>query len=144
MQKYPLHPDTALVAALVVFFSLLIAFFSVYSKDFSLGQGMRACTQEARICPDGSAVTRTGPQCAFAPCPHDNLPNRPGITEEPFEVPIEKVPTKPTQKEALVEKTNKKVLCTQEVKLCPDGSFVGRTGPTCAFAPCPDSSELDR
>lgn len=28
-----------------------------------------ACTQEAKICPDGSAVSRTGPNCEFAPCP---------------------------------------------------------------------------
>lgn len=28
-----------------------------------------ACTDEAKICPDGSAVGRTGPQCAFADCP---------------------------------------------------------------------------
>lgn len=28
-----------------------------------------ACTMEARQCPDGSYVGRTGPQCAFAPCP---------------------------------------------------------------------------
>jgi hypothetical protein len=27
--------------------------------------------------------------------------------------------------------------CTQEAKLCPDGSYVGRTGPNCEFAPCP-------
>ncbi len=27
--------------------------------------------------------------------------------------------------------------CTQEAKLCPDGSSVGRTGPNCTFAPCP-------
>ncbi|OGG51962.1 hypothetical protein A3C18_02070 [Candidatus Kaiserbacteria bacterium RIFCSPHIGHO2_02_FULL_54_11b] len=26
--------------------------------------------------------------------------------------------------------------CTQEAKQCPDGSFVSRTGPNCAFAPC--------
>ncbi len=26
--------------------------------------------------------------------------------------------------------------CTLEAKLCPDGSSVGRTGPTCAFAAC--------
>ena len=30
---------------------------------------MTACTQEAKICPDGSAVGRTGPNCAFATCP---------------------------------------------------------------------------
>ena len=27
------------------------------------------CTAEAFICPDGSAVGRTGPNCEFAPCP---------------------------------------------------------------------------
>ncbi len=27
--------------------------------------------------------------------------------------------------------------CTQEAKLCPDGSYVGRTGPNCEFAACP-------
>src|SRR5271157_2762986 len=30
------------------------------------------CTQEAKICPDGSSVWRTGPDCAFAPCPQMN------------------------------------------------------------------------
>ncbi len=29
------------------------------------------------------------------------------------------------------------VACTQEAKQCPDGSFVGRTGPQCQFAECP-------
>lgn len=29
------------------------------------------------------------------------------------------------------------VFCTQEAKLCPDGSYVGRTGPKCEFAACP-------
>lgn len=27
--------------------------------------------------------------------------------------------------------------CTMEAKLCPDGSYVGREGPNCEFAPCP-------
>lgn len=27
-----------------------------------------ACTLEAKLCPDGSAVGRTGPSCEFAPC----------------------------------------------------------------------------
>lgn len=26
------------------------------------------CTQEAKICPNGKAVTRTGPHCEFTPC----------------------------------------------------------------------------
>ena len=28
-------------------------------------------------------------------------------------------------------------VCTQDAKLCPDGSYVGRTGPNCEFAKCP-------
>ncbi|MCX6745335.1 MAG: hypothetical protein NTX82_07500 [Candidatus Parcubacteria bacterium] len=31
----------------------------------------------------------------------------------------------------------KQVSCTMEAKLCPDGSAVGRSGPNCEFAPCP-------
>jgi hypothetical protein len=29
----------------------------------------RACTMEAKLCPDGSSVGRNGPNCEFAPCP---------------------------------------------------------------------------
>ena len=28
------------------------------------------------------------------------------------------------------------IACTQEAKQCPDGTFVGRTGPNCEFADC--------
>jgi len=35
------------------------------------------------------------------------------------------------------------VYCTQETKLCPDGSHVGRTGLQCEFAPCPQPSPED-
>ena len=37
--------------------------------------------------------------------------------------------------------TEKPVACTQEAKLCPDGSYVGRTGPNCEFALCPGEKE---
>ncbi|MDA8611377.1 hypothetical protein N9L18_00740 [Candidatus Pacebacteria bacterium] len=33
------------------------------------GPGPVACTMEAKICPDGSAVGREGPDCEFAACP---------------------------------------------------------------------------
>ena len=33
------------------------------------GDEVTACTMEAKMCPDGSYVGRTGPQCQFAPCP---------------------------------------------------------------------------
>ncbi len=32
-----------------------------------------ACTMEAKMCPDGSSVGRTGPQCEFAACPTPTL-----------------------------------------------------------------------
>ncbi|NYZ78916.1 serpin family protein [Candidatus Micrarchaeota archaeon] len=35
----------------------------------------QGCTQEARVCPDGSAVGRVGPNCTFAPCPNCTCPN---------------------------------------------------------------------
>ena len=31
------------------------------------------------------------------------------------------------------------VICTMDAKLCPDGSYVGRTGPACEFSQCPGS-----
>jgi hypothetical protein len=31
------------------------------------------------------------------------------------------------------------VFCTMEAKLCPDGSYVGRSGPKCEFASCPSA-----
>jgi len=31
------------------------------------------------------------------------------------------------------------VACTMEAKQCPDGSYIGRTGPNCEFAACPEA-----
>ena len=33
------------------------------------------------------------------------------------------------------------IACTMEAKLCPDGSYVGRTLPNCEFTLCPSSNE---
>lgn len=35
------------------------------------------------------------------------------------------------------KKNGSVIMCTLEAKLCPDGSYVGRSGPKCEFAPCP-------
>ncbi len=37
----------------------------------------------------------------------------------------------------LTNELPKQEMCTQEAKLCEDGSYVGRTGPNCEFAKCP-------
>jgi hypothetical protein len=51
---------------LISVFLLLSGGYQAYAAD-----GV-ACTMEAKICPDGSAVSRTGPNCEFAPCPEGN------------------------------------------------------------------------
>lgn len=38
----------------------------------------------------------------------------------------------------LANKSSKPVVCTEEAKICPDGSAVGRTGPKCEFTACPN------
>lgn len=47
--------------------------------------------------------------------------------------PVVAAPT-PTPKP---KPNNNGVACTQDVKQCPDGSYVARIPPTCQFAPCP-------
>lgn len=34
-------------------------------------------------------------------------------------------------------------MCTADARQCPDGSFVGRVGPNCEFAPCSGETEQD-
>lgn len=77
------------------------------------------CQQDAKICPDGSAVGRSGPNCTFT-CPGTSEPTDPGYYYTP--------PTSPNG-----------TICTQDAKICPDGSSVGRTGPNCSFV-CPSST----
>lgn len=46
----------------------------------------RACTQEAKKCPNGSFVSRTGPNCEFAKCPVKRS-GRPVPTPLPISIP---------------------------------------------------------
>jgi len=39
---------------------------------------------------------------------------------------------------------NQNVYCTQDAKLCPDGSYVSRQGPNCEFAQCPSGLFFDQ
>ncbi len=43
--------------------------FNIWQLNKATGSGQVACTQEAKLCPDGSYVGRTGPNCEFAQCP---------------------------------------------------------------------------
>lgn len=139
MKTNIIHPDTRLVVALVLFIIGLVGFFlSIGTQSLSSLKGNH-CTEEAMVCPDGNSVVRSGPQCAFAPC--KTSPTIRGITEDPFEVPFEETPTEPNQKTlpapAPPETPKKEVMCPQDAKMCPDGSFVGRIAPKCQYAPCP-------
>lgn len=42
----------------------------MYSKNIPVEIQPVACTADAMICPDGSSVGRTGPNCEFATCPY--------------------------------------------------------------------------
>lgn len=53
--------------AIVVVILATSVFFVV--KNGGAPNGQIACTMEAKLCPDGSAVGRTGPNCEFAKCP---------------------------------------------------------------------------
>lgn len=71
--KYNINKfDPKIFMVIFVGISAVIAFIL---GGFFLGQNPNvdvdqiACTQEAKICPDGTAVGRTGPKCEFAPCP---------------------------------------------------------------------------
>lgn len=43
------------------------------TKIAQVNPKQKACTQEAKLCPDGSAVGRTGMDCEFAVCPGSTL-----------------------------------------------------------------------
>ncbi len=56
------------------FLGIIVALVAVVGGGYFLASstaqnGGTACTLEAKICPDGTAVGRTGPQCEFAACP---------------------------------------------------------------------------
>ncbi len=44
------------------------------------GEKPVACTEDAKICPDGSAVGRVPPDCEFAPCPSGEMSLEEAIT----------------------------------------------------------------
>jgi len=54
-----------------------------------------ACTMEAKLCPDGSYVSRTGPNCEFTECPAVKLSGITGIALLGPMCPVEKIPPDP-------------------------------------------------
>jgi hypothetical protein len=67
---------TLFIALLILLVLLGIV---VYLVPRSASQGGVACTMEAKLCPDGSSVGRTGPNCEFAACPPSATSTPPAI-----------------------------------------------------------------
>ena len=44
---------------------------STNNEQWTTNNNWKACTEEAKLCDDGSAVGRTWPNCEFAPCPSE-------------------------------------------------------------------------
>ena len=47
--------------------------YSIWRLNANGNGGRVACTMEAKLCPDGTTVGRTGSRCAFAPCPEYSI-----------------------------------------------------------------------
>lgn len=96
----------------------------------------QGCTLEALICPDGSAVGRTGPNCEFAPCP--TAP--PAVCTDDAKVCPDGSTVGRQGPDCEFAPCPGVTGCTKEAKICPDGTAVGRVPPSCRFAPCPQPS----
>ncbi|OGZ06092.1 MAG: hypothetical protein A2845_01605 [Candidatus Lloydbacteria bacterium RIFCSPHIGHO2_01_FULL_49_22] len=105
-----------IVSLIILIFAFILPWYP------STGVTAGSCTAEAKICPDGSAVGRTGPDCTFDRCPNEQITF--AITNGVSDVP------KASTAEGLV------VTCTADARSCPDGSFSLRLPPDCNFAPC--------
>ncbi len=88
-----------MVAIILVAIALLALVAYVLGMQF-LGQNNnvviptpQACTEEAKICPDGSSVGRTGPNCEFAQCPVSETPT---TTATPSGTPLMSPTASPT------------------------------------------------
>ena len=62
---------------------LLVTALGCEKRDTASPMDAPACTEEAMICPDGSSVGRSGPDCAFAPCPTESDPASTEPSEDP-------------------------------------------------------------
>lgn len=73
-QKSPWFPLLIIIAAVGFVGVVSYGIFRELNQASTVNKNAnsQACTEEAKICPDGTAVGRTGPNCEFAPCPSVN------------------------------------------------------------------------
>ena len=96
----------------------------------------KACPKDAKLCPDGITSVGRDPEnnCEFFPCPETGKTGDAPMTDK--EKPAANT-TEANEKKPFAEQ----VFCPQDVRQCPDGSWVGRDPNNhCRFRPCPDGS----
>ena len=64
-------------------FLYLFIFVAVLAISGCSQNAIKACTQEAKLCPDGSTVGRHGPSCEFDPCPNATAVTPPVLNDIP-------------------------------------------------------------
>jgi hypothetical protein len=62
-------PRLMLILMIFAFAIFLLIIVFIIGKLSTPASNKTACTLEAKVCPDGTSVIRTGPNCEFEPCP---------------------------------------------------------------------------
>lgn len=92
----PKKSNTVLWIAIILFVLALLAGGAYVVLNTGLLTKEKACTQDAKVCPDGSTVGRVGPNCEFAPCPTPLLTPEPTPEVTPAESPSPTPTTTPS------------------------------------------------
>lgn len=78
--------STGIIILLIIIPVITLFVLNLFIKNFSkeVFPIETACTADAMLCPDGTAVGRSGPNCEFAPCPSETE-----TSSSPFEASFE-------------------------------------------------------
>lgn len=127
-------PFSRILAMLLFVTFPIVGFFAGMEYQKSLNPQAQNATPKSTISNFDDCVTAGNPVMESYP--------RQCVTEDGlhFVEEIKSQPTSsvsPTKNPSSEPNPDNQVVCTQDVKLCPDGSYVGRSGPNCEFAACP-------
>ena len=130
----PQHLILGLVVTLI--FGGAIGYFFGYDHGFERGE-VESISSFEECAAAGYPIMESYPeQCATPDGKHfvREIPEEENADSDDS-VPEEPAPTPPVQGGGNVE--TGPIACPMDARMCPDGSYVGRTGPNCEFAPCP-------